>query len=646
MGINEVNKIQCATNYVIDNLDKESSQAAQKVESLFSQKFYNGGDASANEVLEEINNLENYISQKQNEYQQTYNFLKLTDEELNKANEELEKEIFEITQRAEKDEREQKIFIQRAIDETNELYMNGKIEKEDMSGELARKIAKYNKIDPSILTSSNNLTSKKSRISALTNKIASIIDKANTIETDSKLAQGTLVLMKNLMSKMSLGTSNRTTSANERPVYTPTQQALIDDLAQGVKGLTGDGTYDKNSINNPQVAKLQEFLGLNGNNQLNENGVLTDSALNQLKDAGFDEKEALYAINWIFDKCNMNYKPGETWSVPYGHGEDAQKVYSTLLDQTNKLWGSNGQQEQEKTNAETPENSASTTASKPADKKLSVDDVRTDPIGYSVGDVTYEFVTDRNNDGKFSGKNEFMGALNGIDELIELDTNKDGIVDRDEINAKENLFVLMTNHKTGSHGFMSANSGNIDSIDLNSLTSKNWTNINNNQVRNIFTVNTVTGEKAQGYQTLDSDLYINASYNGVDNADMYVTVDESAFRQANNIFSQIKNISTEEYENIVANAEKSTRKTQTRVNQIDNEMETTANQADNSLTHVDRPESKEEAEAREEQEAQEQAIAEEEEKAKKEEQKAKEEAEAKAKEDEKKAKEQAEAQQQ
>ncbi len=642
MSINEVSKIQSSTNYVINNLDKETVEAAEQIVSLFSQSYYNGGSESASSVLDEIDRLEKFISKKETEYKQTYSLLKLTSEELNRVNAELEKTVFDLTRRAEKDEQEQRIFIQRAIDETNELYMNGKIEKEDMSGELAKRVAQYNKIDSSILADSNKLGSVKSKISALTNKISSIIDSANTIEEDSKLAQGTLVLMNNLMSKMTLGTTNSSTSANEKPVYTPTKQALIDELSEGIKGLTADGTYDKNSMDNPQMVKLKEFLGLNGDGQLNEDGVLADSVLNRMKDEGFTEKEALYAINWIFDKCNMKYETGGTWSVPYGHGAEAKEVYSTLLDQTEKLWGSKGEQYTDTTVSATTQTSAPAEETETSSSAVS-EVKRTDPIGYSIGDVTYEFIKDRNSDGKFNGKSEFLGAENGIDELKAYDKNNDGLIDNDELNSDENLFVLTTNHKTGHHSFMSMTSGNINSIDLNSLTSKNWTNINDNQVRNIFTINTVTGETVNGYQTEDSDSYINASYNGVEDAEMSVTVDESAITQAKNIFAQITKISDDEYANMTARANSVVKSTQAQVNKTSDKMENNANQASNSLTTVDRPESEEEAEEREAKEAQEEQIEQEEAKAKEEEKKAKEEAEAKAKEEEKKAKEKAEA---
>lgn len=608
MSINEVSAVTDINNYVIENLGKETQQSTEKVKSLFSEKFYNGGTDSAEAIASEVERLEQYIDSKQEEYNQTYNYLKLTNTELNRLNQELEKEILEVVKQAEKDEQIQKAFIQRAIDETNEQYMNGEIEKGDMPGVLSSKIAKYFGLDSSVLQASNKLNSKRARITSLTSKIATIIDKANCIESESKLAQGTLVMMKNLMGKMSLSKSNSSTGASEKPVYTPTKQALVDELAENIRGLVGEGTYDKNSMNNPQLVKLKEFLGLDNQGKLNEYGVPENSMLNRMKDEGFTEKEAVYAINWIFDNVNMKYEVGGQWSVPYGHGTDAKETYSALLSQTEKLWGAEGTQEADTTTTATKPTATTTTPTTTTTTSSSpTSDVkRTDPIGYSDGDVTYEFVIDRNKDDKFNDKSEFLGANNGIRELKDLDSNNDGTIDTDELSANENIFVLITDHKTGSHKFKSAAS-EIKSIDLTSLSSKNWTNINNNKLKNTFTVNTVKGT-AQGYQTDDDNYYLDKSYNGVTNSEIIVTVDEEAMNKAQNIFNSIQTMDNEEAESISSKAAIDVKTTQKEVNSINNDLKTTAGQAQSQLTNATRPETEEERlerEKKEEAEAQE-----------------------------------------
>ena len=611
MSIQDVTTVQSVTDYVINNMENESKQIANKVKSIFTENFYNGGSNTAGSISNEIERLESYISQKQEAYQTTYAYLKYTSEELNILNQQLQRQIYEVTQQADADERKQKRAIEQAIDETNQMYMEGDIEKSDMQPTLSRKLAQYCTRDNNLALMNSKLTPIKSQMTSMTNKIADLIDRVNCLESESKLAQGTLVLMKNLMSKMDLNSSDSLTSASQRPIYTPTKQALVDTLASGIKGLTKDGEYDAHSMSNPQMAKLKDFLGMNGDGKLGENGVLKGSMLNQMKDKGFTSKEALYAINWIFDKCRMSYQPGQQWSVPYGHGEEAKNVYSELIDQVKTLWGADALRGADDT-ATTTDPKTTTTTNPDTTTPTTIDNPdRTDPIGYSIQDTTYEFVIDRNKNNIFDNKSEFLGASNGINELKAHDLNNDGTVSRDEMESNEQLFVLMTNHETGEHAFKSIKEANIDSIDLNSLTSKNWTNINDNVLKNTFTVNTLTGSTVQGYQTNDSNFYIQKSYNGVENAEMAVTVDEKAMKQAENIFSNIKTLSSQEYGDISTRAVKSITKTQQDVNDTIGDMDNELNNAPNGLTGGERPKTAEEKREEEEKAAAEAAKKEE-----------------------------------
>ena len=310
-----------------------------------------------------------------------------------------------------------------------------------MSSELSKKISQYCCIDQSILNRSLKLNDTKSKINVLTARIASIIDQGNNLEYQSKIAEGTLKLMQNLMGKMSLGTSNSATAANERPIYTPTKQALVDRLAEGIKGIGGGA--DICSMSNPQMVKMKDFLGLNNEAVDERTGVPADSKLLEMKKAGFTTKEAMYAISWIFDGSYMSYTPGRGWAIPWGHGTDAHNTYAALITQMSTLWGANAVQLEDDTpaagtaeggttgagttivdvNPENPENPV--VDENPGDTTVIQ---RTDPIGYSIGDVTFEFVIDRDKDGKYDGSSEFLGAQNGMDEMRALDTNNDGSI--------------------------------------------------------------------------------------------------------------------------------------------------------------------------------------------------------------------------
>ena len=69
MSIQDVTTVQSVTDYVINNMENESKQIANKVKSIFTENFYNGGSNTAGSISNEIERLESYISQKQEAYQ-------------------------------------------------------------------------------------------------------------------------------------------------------------------------------------------------------------------------------------------------------------------------------------------------------------------------------------------------------------------------------------------------------------------------------------------------------------------------------------------------------------------------------------------------------------------------------------------------
>ena len=150
---------------------------------------------------------------------------------------------------------------------------------------------------------------------------------------------------------------------------------------------------------------------------------------------------------------------------------------------------------------------------------------------------------------------------------------------------------------------MSAVDGNIKTIDLGSIQSKDWTNINDNKLSNVFTINTVSGGTTQGYQTLDSAFYLSKSYNGVtNNAEMSVKIDDEALNEAQNIFNSIKFMSNAENEEKAQTASNDTRNAQRYVDRVAADMEETYSSADSALNKGPRPETEAERKARIEEE--------------------------------------------
>lgn len=621
MSINDVLSIRKMTNFVIANLDNETKDAANEIKSLFSQKFYNGGDKSAAEIDEEIEKLQNQIEEAHVEQEISYNRLKLTNERIKTLNKEIQEEIETSIEEAEADSRRKSSLVNKAIDKVNEMYMNGEIRKDEMPFKLQQEIASICEGAPESVMQKISVISKSNTIKKCTNEIAEILTNINTAENESNLLAGTLELMKGLKNKMQLRSTDFSTGLTEKPIYTPTQQALIDQFAKGIKGLTKDGEYDKNSIDNPQVKKLEEFLGINGNGVVNDKGVLAASQLNVLKEAGFTPKQALYAINWIFDKSNMSYTPGGEWSVPYGHyGKNEERVtgkksqantiYRTLIDQVDKLWGKNAMI--------TGDDGETSTDNDPGFDP-DEDTTRTDPIGFAIDNTTFELVIDRDADQVFDGKSEFLGAIDGIDELKALDKDGNGKISKEELKINKNLYLVSTNHETGKHGFMNATEV-IDEIDLTSIEAQNWTNINNNTVKNIFNITTTNDEIVKGYQTLDDDYYLSKSYNGINNAEMAVTVDENTMNKAEEHFSKIKEVNIEQAEeyksanDIASEIDTTITNGTSELNKINKKTENYVENAQDGLTtairthSAERNEEAEEAEEAEEEENKEEEI--------------------------------------
>ena len=140
-----------------------------------------------------------------------------------------------------------------------------------------------------------------------------------------------------------------------------------------------------------------------------------------------------------------------------------------------------------------------------------------DPIGFTQGNVKYDFFVDKDNNADITNSKEFLGAENGFAEVSALDTDGDGIVTADEL-AAGNVKVVQTN-ADGSQEIKSAADVLGDgSIDLNSYQST-YANIGNgNTLQGTFNVNK-DGETLDGYQTLDDINWLNDNYEFTDEAE-------------------------------------------------------------------------------------------------------------------------------
>ena len=129
---------------------------------------------------------------------------------------------------------------------------------------------------------------------------------------------------------------------------------------------------------------------------------------------------------------------------------------------------------------------------------------RCDPIGFSDAEGTrFDFFVDKDSDGNVTNENEFLGAENGFQEMIDADVDGDGKVTASELDS-QNVKVVVTN-EDGSQEIKNASEvlKESDSINLSSYQAQNTELDNGNALLGTFSVEKDGQTLDTGYQTLD-----------------------------------------------------------------------------------------------------------------------------------------------
>ena len=133
-----------------------------------------------------------------------------------------------------------------------------------------------------------------------------------------------------------------------------------------------------------------------------------------------------------------------------------------------------------------------------------------DPIGFTSNGTTFDFFVDKDNNGDLSNANEFLGAENGFNEVLKLDTNSDGLVDNKEL-ENANIKVVKTD-TNGKQSIVDVSQvlQDEDGIDISSYQAKNEIMDNGNLLQGIFDMK-YQGQTLDdaGYQTLDKMEWLN-----------------------------------------------------------------------------------------------------------------------------------------
>lgn len=321
----------------------------------------------------------------------------------------------------------------------------------------------------------------------------------------------------------------------------PNNEGSDEAVYSKLNALATSGTQKTaDSIDAQNIEKLQEF-GL--------------SSLDKMYKAGFTFKEAMYVMTKAFPNSGIEYSlSSQTSERNYKIVQDNAQTGTLYKDIAAKIldcWnvGAGISTEDGSSNIETTRG-------------------HYDPITFQDGNITYSFITDRDNNGKFDytdgNNNDLLGSKDGISELLAFDYNNDGIIDENDVDddgnkALDQLTLISNNqiesvgefgsddvdgYKDGSDykgkgaytnsvdfdvSYTSAAQAGITSIDLRDIKAsgningednvdEGFTDINGSNIINQFTI-TKDGEEITANETLNTAENLEIFYGQIaDNA--------------------------------------------------------------------------------------------------------------------------------
>ncbi|MBQ7287460.1 MAG: hypothetical protein IJW73_06845, partial [Candidatus Gastranaerophilales bacterium] len=226
-----------------------------------------------------------------------------------------------------------------------------------------------------------------------------------------------------------------------------------------VNGLKNFGTGFKGALNTWDAGQGNT---IDTNKQIEALSENYSSMIEEMAGAGFTFKEAMFAMfnpeSGIFKDSGVVYNlaaQGETnrelnYFIEYAGDDKTAKMYQDMAGKIYDAWGvkpslgADAAQYEDDSNPTIPP-TVTPTSTPPSPTTPT----RTDPIWFNLGENKndkYSFVIDRDQDGAFSGAQDFVGGTQGaswLDDLKSLDTDGDNKLTGDEL---KDLKVLGTNY--------------------------------------------------------------------------------------------------------------------------------------------------------------------------------------------------------
>lgn len=602
---------------------KSRTEQKEALSELFKQKYFNSTTEKAT-IEDQIETLEAKIKEFDKKIKEIEDKIADKQDELESIKSQISGDVAKIVSDTEDFEENSKRWIDTAISNAQYHYENDSHSKrnggektlskfiaEQMNDVNSYIVSDKSKIDNAI----NNLTTPQTKLNNMVNGMEGLLNDIDGLNSQYATTKSTLDLLKLTKNNMTDAAGSYQTSDTDPsvPIFTPAKEDLADgylaqytsrmanrdNQTQAVTTQSKDEVkekYSKNiaeatpgadpySANNAQLKSFSEAL---------DNGLITD-----MQGAGFTKKEMLDTVKELYPSIGISHGDDGRAVVPYGHGTDANAIYTKFLEgfgavegggqrddlqvaemdkaingdkiitemknndfswketayTLTRLWPGGGigynLGEKEITLPIGDDKSKGTYDSLEAEIKKNYPDVtikrgvsddtvqgepqRTDPVGFHIGDNSYEFAIDRNQDGVLNDFTEMVGA-NGVDGMEELWSfaDENGIIQGENL---DKILILNTEHTNRDYEFLTASQFGIESIDLKSFTEKtqdrpdgtngseDFININNSLITGTFDVNLSNGQTAEGYQKYVTEDYMKAVYDPILGENIYSELD-------------------------------------------------------------------------------------------------------------------------
>ena len=434
--------------------------------------------------------------------------------------------------------KQQQELVENATDDVYRRYMKGEIPKDAIPVEIAKALGKANtNAGTKLQASIQAMDVYGQKIYSLSDKIAGILDNVNELTAKMKTTSTSIGLMKDLLAQVPEHKERADIKDTvARPYFTPTQEALGDVLIDKFKvkftagwedGTAGTAKLNEALTGSGAVVDAQRKAQLDAMTPeakaaaVQEADLSKYTALELMYMSGMDATHAAYAIGTIFDGAGVGHENGSL-VVPNGHATGP--IYRELKNQYKTLWADGNIIPGLKPDPNGPIHSP-------------------DPFTWNIGDKTYTLTIDRDGDGQFDGQNEFVGALDGVNELTVADTDKNGELTAEEMAAAG--FCVMENDQSftggGAYGWNGVKETGVKSINLKSfreIDELHQTNLNGNTRLSEFevTLNDINGDQVDdvltGKQTLIQEEYADTFYGHTVGEALYFGLDENEVAEA------------------------------------------------------------------------------------------------------------------